>query len=116
MDARRLGAILGLGLLLVTLRSASALIAGGQARKTDCLAEWRVTTRSVSASQGRGVLDCQDGDPSCDADGREDGSCSFNVSVCILERDPNRPECTAPAKLTAFRHLSAGLEPPRTLA
>jgi hypothetical protein len=116
MDALRLGTLLGLGLLLATGRSTSALIPGGQARRTDCLAEWRVTTRSVPASQGRGVLDCQDGDPSCDADGREDGSCSFNVSVCILERDPSRPECTAPGALTGFRRLSTGLEPPRSLS
>src|SRR5262245_25121179 len=77
-----------------------ALIPGGRVRASDCLAEWRVGGRSVASSRGTRTLDCQDGDPSCDADGTVNGSCTMNVSVCTLQHDPSIPECVAPGALT----------------
>src|SRR6267142_1275369 len=94
-----------LPLLLMETTPARALLSGGTLPRSDCLAEWRVTTRSLVPTRGTSALDCQDGDPSCDADGRADGQCTFNVSVCILQDDPMRPECAAPPALTALHRL-----------
>ena len=98
--------------LLVWTSTAWGLIPGGRSPRTDCLAEWRVTTRNVVPSRALGALDCQDGDPACDADGTEDGGCTFNVAVCTNQSDPARPDCVPPASGTRIRHLSAGIEPP----
>jgi hypothetical protein len=34
-----------------------------------------------------------DGDPACDADGTADGTCHFNVSVCLVNDDSRFPAC-----------------------
>ncbi|HLY39165.1 MAG TPA: hypothetical protein VKU61_14065 [Candidatus Binatia bacterium] len=112
---RRLGLPFSLLLLLAGSR-VWALVPGGRVPRADCLAEWQVTRRNVVPSRGSSALDCQDGDPTCDADGQVDGSCTFNVSLCILQNDPMRPECTAPAALTSLRGLTAGLEHPASMS
>ena len=38
---------------------------------------------------------CTDGDPACDADRTADGTCTFRVSVCLDQADPNLLVCTA---------------------
>lgn len=116
MDGLRFAALLGLPVLLAGSPAVWALVPGGQLPRSDCLAEWRVTTRNVTPSRGAATLDCQDGDPSCDADRRQNGACTFNVSVCVLQSDPGRPECVAPRSLSGLRHLTAGLEPPASLS
>jgi hypothetical protein len=36
---------------------------------------------------GRARADCRDGDPTCDTDGAADGRCTFELQVCVLQRD-----------------------------
>ncbi len=114
MDVNRFAGMLALPLLLATGPSAWALVPGGKVGHADCLAEWRVTTRNVTPTRGTSALDCQDGDPSCDGDGEQDGTCTFNVAVCGNQTNPRRPQCAPPDSSTRFRHLSKGLEPPRS--
>jgi hypothetical protein len=114
MDTNRFAGMLALPLLLAAGPSAWALVPGGSVGRADCLAEWRITTRNVVPTRGTSVLDCQDGDASCDADGEQNGECTFNVAVCGNESDPQRPQCAAPGASTRFRNLSKGLEPPRS--
>ena len=107
---------IALGILLLSASGAWAFVPGGRAARSDCLAEWRVTDRTVTPTKGRDVVECQDGDPICDADGRADGRCTFNVSVCVLQDDPLVPACLAPATGLHLRHLTRGLEPPISLS
>jgi hypothetical protein len=68
--------------LLALASPAFAFVAGGGTPKIDCVAAWQVTTADVTANRGSTGVDCQDGDPACDADGQVDGTCTFGVSVC----------------------------------
>ena len=61
-----------------------ALVAGGGAAKTDCYAEWQVTSAGVQANRGKVGVDCQDGDPACDVDATANGACTFGVSICVF--------------------------------
>jgi len=70
----------------------------------------------VDSSRGARTLDCEDGDPSCDADGIQNGSCTFDVSVCTLQTDPLVPACVPPTALTAIRNLTAGLSAPPSMS
>ena len=108
--------VLPVSVFVVASTQVWALVPGGRLPRADCLAEWQVTRRNVMPSRGSSALDCQDGDPSCDADGEVDGSCTFNVSLCILQNDPMLPECTPPAALTSLRGLTAGLEHPASMS
>src|SRR5439155_27145275 len=106
-----------LGLLVMASdRTAWALIPGGHLGHADCLAEWRVTSHRMGPSRGARTLDCEDGDPSCDADGIQNGSCTFDVSVCTLQTDPLVPACVPPTALTAIRNLTAGLSAPPSMS
>src|SRR5438067_2495597 len=108
--------VLSVTLVLVASgRPASALVPGGRFGHADCLAEWRVTNHRVGPSRGARALDCEDGDPSCDADGVQNGSCTFDVSICTLQTDPMVPACVPPTALTAMRNVSARLEVPTSL-
>jgi hypothetical protein len=40
--------------------------------------------------------------------------CTFNVAVCGNQESARLPQCAPPAGATRFRHLSKGLEPPRS--
>jgi hypothetical protein len=75
---------LALALALSLAPRAEALIPGGGPAASDCYAEWQVTSPSATGSGQR--LDCEDGDPACDAD-TVSGQCTFNVSVCVLQTD-----------------------------
>jgi hypothetical protein len=68
-----------------------ALVAGGGPAKSDCYAEWQVTSMGVT---GKTTIDCQDGDTACDADGVADGQCTFNVSICLFQTDAALSKCT----------------------
>jgi hypothetical protein len=72
---------------VVAASSADAFVAGGGAARTDCLAAWQVTTPGVTANHGRTGVDCQDGDPACDVDGQENGTCTFGISACTASLD-----------------------------
>src|SRR5437899_2634927 len=84
--------LLALVLPLAHARPSPALVAGGGPAKTDCYAEWQVTTAGVQANRGKVGVDCQDGDPACDVDATSNGVCTLGVSVCLFESDV--PGCT----------------------
>ena len=109
--------LLALVLPLAHARPSPALVAGGGPAKTDCYAEWQVTSAGVQANSGKMGVDCQDGDPACDVDATPNGVCTSGVSICVFQSDV--PGCT-PQPLTEVR-LSAkakrlGLQPPPSSA
>jgi hypothetical protein len=61
---------------------ARALVPGGGPARTDCYAGFQVTTEDRAATRAGSVVDCQDGDPSCDVDGEVNGACAIGVSIC----------------------------------
>jgi len=61
-----------------------------------CALEWMPMARPLySHGLPAPVIHCTDGDASCDRDGVA-GQCTFQVLVCIDNRDPRFPSCTAP--------------------
>ena len=115
MTGRRPSWLLALVLPLAQARPGGALIAGGGPARSDCYAEWQVTTASVQANRGKVGVDCQDGDPACDVDATSNGVCTLGVSVCVFESDV--PGCT-PQPVTDIKlspkAQALGLEPPPT--
>jgi len=79
-------ALVGIG-LTTTGTPAAALVASGHPAKAACYAEWQVTTPGLTANRGKAGVDCQDGDPACDIDGKADGVCTIGVSVCVFQSD-----------------------------
>ena len=66
-------------LLLLAARGAGhAEVQGGGLANTDC----RMVFRGVTATNDSSGVVCTDGDPTCDADGIADGTCSFAVRLC----------------------------------
>ncbi len=65
---------------------------GGGPPKTDCM----LVTDVAGVPRSR-VARCTDGDPTCDGDGRADGTCLFAVHVCLDAPDPGEPRCHADA-------------------
>jgi len=66
-----------LGLLLAV--PARALVLGGGDPVKDC----RLAFDGVDATAGASGVVCVDGDPTCDADGAQDGFCRFDVRICV---------------------------------
>jgi hypothetical protein len=92
-------------LAMFTAGPASARIAGGGNSASDCYVEWENVDQTGTQGQAA-LLECNDGDPNCDVDGQKDGTCTFNVGSCILQRDIEG--CTPPAplkKLTYSKNL-----------
>jgi hypothetical protein len=69
------------------------LIPGGGPSATDCYVEL-----DVAGASGSNKLACVDGDPSCDVDGQCQGTCTFEIAVCLNQT--NVAGCTpaAPSK------------------
>ena len=86
---------------------------GGGSPKTDCM-----LVTDVAGVPRSGVARCTDGDPTCDGDGRADGTCLFAVRVCLDATNPGEPRCHADVVTGAqasspapgFAGLVAGLE------
>ena len=94
------------GISLADCSDGSCIPGRGPASK-DCHAEysgtglilnfpWDLPTRT----RPKKMLRCFDGDPGCDLDGQVNGSCRFNVDLCLFNSDPNLTECT-PSEVTA---------------
>jgi hypothetical protein len=81
----------------------AVLIAGGGPPKSDCFVELDVKGGSQLGIRG---VECTDGDPACDFDGACDGNCRFDVAVCLNQRDPDVPNCTAPFPPSALLRAS----------
>ncbi len=64
--------------------ASAAVVRGGGSKKTDCLSVFDApgANKPLPPKDPKHV-DCVDGDPSCDADGLRNGSCSFDLRVCI---------------------------------
>lgn len=92
---------------LLAATSAHSTVAGGGVPRTDCFAAWQVTSPDVTANRGPTGVDCQDGDPTCDVDGRADGVCSFGVSFCA--GGAATAACT-PAEVTAVKRSRRAVE------
>src|SRR5438552_14503470 len=75
-------AVVATMLALVAL-PAAAVIIDVEHGKTDCYAGVDVMG---------GMVQCHDGDPTCDADGTPDGRCTFEMRVCVHVRGIRR--CT----------------------
>jgi hypothetical protein len=88
-------------------------VPGGGSRVSDCLLEWLVLPTPPPDTNGlpsRSVV-CTDGDPSCDADGLADGTCTFRMAACMNNVDPRfapsdqGPGCTSPGLVTLTASL-----------
>ena len=71
---------------------AAGMIPGKGKGETDCAAEWVVDNPlNVPAADGRGYPStkqrCTDGDASCDLDASANGTCAFEVGVCMNVED-----------------------------
>ena len=72
-------------------------IPGGGSKSTDCFVEWLVLpSSSATGDVPARNINCNDGDPACDADGAADGRCTFEVAACVNAADPRFPTCIAP--------------------
>jgi hypothetical protein len=60
----------------------AGLVFGGGPVKSDCYAAFDVT--GVTSAKGGRVVQCPDGSP-CDTDGKQDGTCTFEFTVCVLQ-------------------------------
>ena len=63
---------------------------GGGNAGTDCM-----LVTDVAGTSGAHAARCRDGDPSCDADGVANGSCTFRVRVCLDTMSAALPHCSA---------------------
>jgi polyvinyl alcohol dehydrogenase (cytochrome) len=75
-------------------------IPGGGPTTTDCTAEFFGTGLLLNyppyvpaAPEPKTELRCYEGDAGCDADGRIDGTCTFNVNVCLAAADAALADC-----------------------
>jgi cysteine-rich repeat protein len=90
-----------------TLAAPGRCIAGGGAKRTDCLLEVngngpvRPNRRRTNVKR---MLSCRDGDPACDRDGAPDGICTMALSLCFANADPRLPRCT-PEPVAGFEVL-----------
>jgi hypothetical protein len=88
--------------MVADLGSCSIVIPGGQTKKSDCYV--------VEDLQGKHslknpkTLECADGDPSCDMDGKCNNVCALKVRLCI--NSATVPGCTPPSQLTTLKFKS----------
>lgn len=97
-------AAIGAGRLL--LSSADARVAGGGASKSDCYQEFDGVTLDANSTN---KVTCVDGDPSCDTDGKCDGTCTFKIRSCLAQKDISG--CT-PGTIKKARASSGIVAPP----
>jgi hypothetical protein len=90
--------------------SAAAIVPGGGPAAIDCA----VVFDGVTATRGRTLVSCHDGDPACDADGVADGACTFGVNLCVLASAPAGCAATAVASIDPPAALLATSDVVRT--
>jgi hypothetical protein len=103
------GSVLVLAAMLALTTTASAhedpstdgLIDGGGSSKTDCVSRFQtgLELNYPPSPKRQTELACVDGDLSCDSDGEVNGSCTFNVGLCLAD-DADLDVCT-PAGIPA---------------
>jgi hypothetical protein len=89
------------------------LVPGGGNHRTDCHAEWEPVNATNEPFLKRGLVNssqlCTDGDPDCDRDRTANGTCTFQVAVCLNQTDATLPDCTPTT--TASVHVTLGRKP-----
>ncbi len=102
--------------LIPAARPAFALEPGGTGSpRRDCIVEYGgfALNYPPPPAPKRREFRCFDGDPSCDADGTRNGSCSFSVQLCFA--GDNVPGCAAgtvsAVRVKNPRPTSAGFDP-----
>jgi len=75
------------------------LVAGATHGNTGCLFEWSIVNPRVPLLNGfpSNSQLCYDGDPSCDFDAANDGTCTFRIAACLGVQDERLPMCHAAA-------------------
>lgn len=73
---------------------APGLCSAGAGKTGACALEWQVDP-NLTQKKGiaTGKVSCTDGLPFCDADGSEDGTCTFHVAACMNNSDPRLGSC-----------------------
>ncbi len=66
------------GVLAIASTGGAVLVPGGGSATSDCYVEF-----DVRGALGTNKVTCTDGDPACDADGQCQGTCTFEVGVCL---------------------------------
>lgn len=68
---------------------------GGTRGPAACVLEWALVNPGGEITRGfpDPTQTCIDGDPSCDADGNDDGGCDFTLSICLNVTDERVPDC-----------------------
>jgi hypothetical protein len=86
----------------------------------NCAATWDTGTAAAYAGANPGkpyIVLCEDGDPSCDADGLANGACSVSINACVGQVTPTCPSPPAlrrPLRFDArISSLLSGFVPPR---
>jgi hypothetical protein len=90
---------------------------GGKVRSPmECLMEMRVSpTPPLGRRGGPGYrIDCQAGDPACDANPEDQSSCSVDVAICLSADDPRNFVC-GPATIDRLRVRTPGAGSQRAL-
>lgn len=95
-------------------RAVADIVGGGDPR-TDCFAVFRgITATRVDGPKQMPVVECHDGDATCDADGETQGTCAFAFQVCANE--PGIEACTPPG-VKRFKRSKIRLAlPPKGIA
>ena len=76
--------------------ASDGLIDGGGSTKTDCVAKFQTGLELNYPAGKPKELACTDGDIACDGDGVINGSCTFNVGLCLAD-DEDLLTCTPAA-------------------
>ena len=84
----------------------AGLLPGGKNSRSDCYIEL-----DVQGASGTNKATCTDGDPTCDTDGKCQGTCTFSVKVCLDQT--NVAGCT-PATFKKPPKVSQGLSAPQS--
>ena len=69
--------------LLAALQAHATVVGGGGSNTTDCVAVLDADVNFPQPPKLPKAIDCIDGDTDCDSDGLRNGSCQFDVVICI---------------------------------
>src|SRR5262245_9064000 len=89
-------------------------------RGGNCAASWETGTATARAGASRNkpyILVCEDGDLSCDADGKPNGACSIMINACVGQVTPTCPSPPALRRALKFTGVTSkrlsGFVPPQ---
>ena len=107
---RRTSIVAGVVTLGLTLgpapQAAATHVPGGGSKKADCYSEFDTQGDTITGV----VVQCTDGDSSCDSDGAANGACVFTVALCVNQTDVSG--CTPMPPLTTIKVKPTGILPP----